>query len=381
VKDAKGNWRWFFGRDRAFVEAQIARFGGQHQEPPEDASPPPVTTPPADTMREGVTYDILDLGTGNGNWSSAYHINERGQVLWTWATSRDPMSDRFFASHRMVWANGTSTDLSDRGIEFTRAINDGGIILGGAYVEGSSISYLLFHIDSGTVTPIDPFDGGAVVAINDAGDLLGFMDGTAAIAAQGPVETVPIPQGFTQLQPVAINASGHLVARAVVNPIGDTNQRAALVEDGIVTVLQPAPGALSSSADDLNDRGLLVGSPGIRGSRLIHHTGRAFLYDSGTGATTDLGTLPGYQNSVATAINNVGQVVGYAWLPENAGVLIRRAYLYDHRTGVMTDLNQRIPHDTGWELVDAFDISDAGQIVGRGVIGGEMHAFLLSPTG
>ena len=165
----------------------------------------------------------------------------------------------------MLWANGTSTDLSDRGIEFTRSINDGGTILGGAYVEGSSRSYLLYQTDSGTVTPIDPFDGGAVLDINDAGDLLGFIDGTAAIAAQGTVETVPIPQGFTQLQPVAINESGHVAARAAVNPIGDTNQRAALFEDGIVTVLEPAPGALSSSADDLNDLGQLVGSPGISG--------------------------------------------------------------------------------------------------------------------
>ena len=28
VKDYQGNWRWFFGRDRAFVEEQIARFAG-----------------------------------------------------------------------------------------------------------------------------------------------------------------------------------------------------------------------------------------------------------------------------------------------------------------------------------------------------------------
>jgi hypothetical protein len=28
VKGADGGWRWFFGRDRAFVEEQIARYGG-----------------------------------------------------------------------------------------------------------------------------------------------------------------------------------------------------------------------------------------------------------------------------------------------------------------------------------------------------------------
>ena len=27
VKDPFGNWSWFFGRDRAFVQEQIARYG------------------------------------------------------------------------------------------------------------------------------------------------------------------------------------------------------------------------------------------------------------------------------------------------------------------------------------------------------------------
>ena len=29
VKDEHGNWSWFFGRDRAFVDEQIARFTEQ----------------------------------------------------------------------------------------------------------------------------------------------------------------------------------------------------------------------------------------------------------------------------------------------------------------------------------------------------------------
>ncbi len=33
VEDGFGNWSWFFGRDRAFVEEQIARFAGVHDMP------------------------------------------------------------------------------------------------------------------------------------------------------------------------------------------------------------------------------------------------------------------------------------------------------------------------------------------------------------
>jgi probable HAF family extracellular repeat protein len=112
----------------------------------------------------------------------------------------------------------------------------------------------------------------------------------------------------------------------------------------------------------------------------VRQPGRAFLYDRVTGLTTDIGTLPEYENSVATAINNEGQVVGYAWLPDIEGDPIRRAFLYDHRTGAISDLNDLIPEDSGWHLFDAFDISDTGQIVGQGMIDGEMHGFVLTPS-
>ena len=36
--------------------------------------------------------------------------------------------------------------------------------------------------------------------------------------------------------------------------------------------------------------------------------------------------------------------------------------------------------DSGWQMVFAHDINDAGQIVGQGLIDGEMHAFVLTPV-
>jgi probable HAF family extracellular repeat protein len=111
----------------------------------------------------------------------------------------------------------------------------------------------------------------------------------------------------------------------------------------------------------------------------MHHPGHAFVYDQYAETMTDIGTLPGYQHSVATSINNAGQVVGYAWLPENEDDPYRRAFLYDYRTNSLKDLNALIPEGSGWQLVDANDISDGGQIVGRGLINGEMHAYVLTP--
>jgi probable HAF family extracellular repeat protein len=378
VKDFEGNWGWFFGRDRAFVEEQIARFADRAEEGSQDPTPGEAPLPP-EPNAVFPAYTVLDLGTGNGNWSSASRINERGDVLWTWATTQDPMADLLSDDQPMLWMNGTSTDLTDLGIYFTRAINDGGTVLGGAYLPGPSPNNLLYHADSGTVTQIDPFNVGSAVDLNNAGDLIGWMYGTTAIAANGSVETVPIPKGFTRLGPVAINESEQLASTASDDFNGGVNQRAVLIADGRVTILDAAPAAESSSANDLNDLGQAVGSPGVGGMHHEYQYGRAFLYDHRTGTTTDVGTLPGYQNSVATAVNNLGQVVGYAWLPANEADPIRRAFFYDHRAGVISDLNQLIARGSGWHLVDAFDINDAGQIVGRGLIGGGMHAFVLTP--
>jgi probable HAF family extracellular repeat protein len=54
------------------------------------------------------------------------------------------------------------------------------------------------------------------------------------------------------------------------------------------------------------------------------------------------------------------------------------AFLYTSTTG-MIDLNSLIDPLSGWELSDAADINEAGQITGQGLIGGEYHAYLLTP--
>lgn len=48
----------------------------------------------------------------------------------------------------------------------------------------------------------------------------------------------------------------------------------------------------------------------------------------------------------------------------------------------MVDLNSLIDplSGTGWSLLEATDINDAGQIVGTGLYGGLTRAFLLTPV-
>ncbi len=47
----------------------------------------------------------------------------------------------------------------------------------------------------------------------------------------------------------------------------------------------------------------------------------------------------------------------------------------------MDNLNSEIDPNSGWDLTEAININDSGQIVGSGWINGEEHAFRLRPAG
>jgi probable HAF family extracellular repeat protein len=92
---------------------------------------------------------------------------------------------------------------------------------------------------------------------------------------------------------------------------------------------------------------------------------------------SDLGTL-GFAHSRATDVNALGQIVGFASTFANFPTFGGAAFLWEN--GTMHDLNQLIAPGSGWDLRSAEGINDSGQITGYGIIGGETHAFLLTPV-
>ncbi|MHC5082991.1 MAG: hypothetical protein ACYTET_03515 [Planctomycetota bacterium] len=94
-----------------------------------------------------------------------------------------------------------------------------------------------------------------------------------------------------------------------------------------------------------------------------------------------MGTFGDY--STARAINDLGQVVGYSAYAELDldDLEGRHHYAYLWENGTMIELESLLPENSGWEgLVGAYGINNNGQIVGTGIIDGENHAFLLTPT-
>lgn len=100
----------------------------------------------------------------------------------------------------------------------------------------------------------------------------------------------------------------------------------------------------------INDNGMIAGS-------LRKPSGEyaAFVWDNGV--TTPLGTLPGYSNSIAHAINNAGQIVGYSW---NQRGVDDHAFIWEEGNFIDIGALPGIP----WEWSIATDINEHGQVVG-----------------
>jgi probable HAF family extracellular repeat protein len=117
-------------------------------------------------------------------------------------------------------------------------------------------------------------------------------------------------------------------------------------------------GGASSIAYGINDSGEIIGQCNAPSG------GFAFLYSGG-----EVKELP----FEPLAINNAGQVVGYGGTGNGASL---------YSGGTTLDLNTLIDPSSGWKLVKATAINDVGQIVGDGINpGGQQEAFLLSLLG
>jgi probable HAF family extracellular repeat protein len=89
---------------------------------------------------------------------------------------------------------------------------------------------------------------------------------------------------------------------------------------------------------------------------------------------TDLGSLGAYR-SEAAGINDAGQVVGYSWTDDTAG--ISRAFITGPDGVSMTDLGT-----LGGSYSVASGINDIGQVVGYSYTDpGLYHAFITGPDG
>ncbi len=200
-------------------------------------------------------------------------------------------------------------------------------------------------------------DGIAAAGINDRGQVVGT---TSVAPDNGPF--VPV-HGFlwqdgrmtdlgADLQPLAINNSGHILVRRTLPDPPYTAY--GLWRDGRVTDLGTLGGGFFV-ASALNNRDEVVGF-GTQADGTL----RGFVWRAG--AMTVLPPLPGGYSSLAFDINDQGQVVGDSGLPDRY-----HAVLWRHGS----------PTDLGPAVQTGYLINNRGQIVGTRDLNAVAHALLL----
>lgn len=282
---------------------------------------------------------VLDIGTLGGLESGSASINANGQVVGVADTAAG-------SEHAFSWEHGRIVDL---------------LTLGGDSSEANHVNARGEIVGFSATTTLDP------TQTTGPHESHAFFCETAAICAAGGMKDLLTLGGPNSIA-IGNNSKGVIVGWSQIDfNIGDFNQpdlHAVIWKDGEITPLEGLGGAITL-AIGVNDEGTAVGQSFLAGNPTLH----AVMWQHG--GLTDLGTLPGDAGSSASGINNRGEVVGASFSATS------RAFVW--RNGVMTDLNTRIPANSGWTLDSANGVNDAGQIVGNGHLYGSPHAFLLTP--
>src|ERR1700730_6011881 len=269
-------------------------------------------------------YKLIDVGTSVGPNSYFTFVpqtlNKKGAATG-WADTSEVLNPPFclidcFVTHAFAWKDGIMTDLGALpgiGASFPNDINARGVVAGFSLNGGSDPALGLPYFDGvvfkdGQVIDLGTF-GGALsysAAINDQGQVAGFaLNSTPDSFDLGDYcQTFPMP----------------------------TQMHAFIWHEGVMRDLGTL-GGTDSCALFMNHRGQAAGVS-FTNSVVNPSTGlptiHPFLWDGDEMA--DLGTLGG-TISVASAINNRGEVAGVSTLP---GDQMRNAFVWER--GKQTDL-------------------------------------------
>lgn len=317
-------------------------------------------------------YAVTDLGTAGGDYSIGADVNNNGVVT---GQTRATVNGNIVA---FIWRNGRIVAPLGRRYPLSvgLAVNDLGHVAGVAIPTDFSAAYAFTY--DGSVHYLRGLGGTCSGAqdVNNYNTVVGFG------APSGDCGTAPVLHAVQWIRRrphdigSMIGPGGNAVAYAI-NSNGrltgwtDTlggNQDAFVWNGTKWFDLGGLPGAYFTFGSDINNSGDVVGESDTGTGNF------AFFHRHGTKNMVNLGTLGGSSSS-AIGIGRTDEIVG------TSRTASEELHAFYYRYGVMTDLNTRIPADSGWVLQAARNITDHGLIVGYGLHNGKTHAFLLTPIG
>jgi len=317
-----------------------------------------------------IRYTITDLGTLGGTNSMGTHINNLGQVVGTSCLPNGVL-------HTFFYDGATVRDLGSLDGHDTVAydINDKSQIVGISYVSQDQGIYehaFLWENETMHDLNINTWQMSSASGINNSSQIVGV----AVLKESGlhPVFWTENTIGeFNQIigDFGGINNQGQLIGSYY---LGGDRTHAFFAENNTLWNLGTL-GGKDSIAQAINNEGQVIGYSYILSDDETQHP---FLWDKNSGMQ-DLGFPVGCTTAVACGINDLGQVVGYAGNQKDDPYADPYCgFLYEN--GNNLNLNTLIDPNSGWTLQTASDINNLGQITGYGDLDGLQHAFLLTPV-
>src|SRR6266550_9059136 len=366
-------------------------------------------------------YNVSNLALLGGTSSGGNSINDQ-----SWVAGYSRMADR--NRHATLWRNSSLTNLGTLGGPNSSVTwnvkNTAGIIVGisqtampeplgewwssfAFYGGPNNIDFnnLGFVWEQGQMRRLPTFAGGNngfATGANNLGQVVGWAENGVhdptccchqvlqfrpAVWALGPpdqIHDLPLIPGDTSGAATAINDNGQIVGISGIcdQAVGrHTAKHAVLWENGTVTDIYPdASAPWWNTPTAINQHGDVVGFAGdpafVEGEVLL-----AFIWtkDNGIKVLKPLrGRVPEHVDSEAYGINEARQVVGVSCDAEQVDC---RAVIWNH--GVYpTDLND-LKGGYSAVLALAKDINDKGEITGRAIdpITGVLTAYLAVSVG
>jgi probable HAF family extracellular repeat protein len=302
-----------------------------------------------------VQYQVSNLDTLGGTSSGGNSINDQSWVAGYSRLTGDQ------TRHATLWRNGVLTDLDTLGGPNSSVTwnvkNTQGIIVG---ISQTADPEPLGEIWSSFFFYSGPFRAGYIN--------LGFV----WEQGQGPMRGLPnfpggnngFATGANNLRQVVGWAENGVHDEACVSPqvlqfhpavwsLGPPDQ----IHD-----LPLFPGDTSGAATAINDNGQIVGISGICDQAVGRHTAKhAVLWENG--GVIDLGNLGAQWWNTPTAINQRGDIVGFAGDPAFVEGDILHAFMWTREDGIrhLKPLRNRTPEHVDSE---AYGINEARQVVG-----------------
>jgi probable HAF family extracellular repeat protein len=371
-------------------------------------------------------YTVQDLGVVGANFfqpGQPFVISNNG-----WVAGDAGVGAAVLA---VLWRDGKMTDIGDPGLggnSIAYGVNQWGIAVGEAedtstdrFTSEDFCGFQLMGYSS-SPTPCVPFiwregemvrlktlggANGVANQINRWSAIAGYAENTTKDPACPPPQEyefkpvvwfgddiLPLPTAGTDPEGLAssINDLGQVVGASGTCTVFNINSlynlqpvHALLWQNGRAIDLGNLGGALNNVANDINNRGVVVGGSDLTGDLTSH----AFFWAPESRKMTDMGTLDGDYWSIGIGINDEGELVGAS---ANADFTAVRAFV--RQRGKLVDLNSLVVGDNPFPqgklvtgglvtsgLETACKINSKGEIVGIAVDPtGAEHSYMAIPV-